>query len=201
VNRLFRLGPVLRARKAQEDAARGAVNASRAEIRGAQQLVKRRSLDLTGADAPTEGTARAMVASLVARQSLAASLSGAHRLVADAEEVTREKLAELADAAKRRRAVETMAERHAETVRQHDLKTDQATLDELAITAKARNAARGVDAVSEERANVLRHTGGGAADREDAARATADGVAAQRPSFDLADPALSIAARRAMITR
>jgi flagellar protein FliJ len=200
MNRLFRLGPVLRARKAQEDAARGAVNASRAEIREAQQLVKRKSLDLAGADAPTEGTARAMVASMVARQSMAATLSGAHKMVTEAEEQTQEKVAELADAAKRRRAVEMMAERHAETIRQLDLKADQANLDELAVTAKARNAARGVDAVSEERANVLRHSGGSAADREEAARAAANQVAALRPAVDLADPALVIAAKRATIT-
>jgi flagellar export protein FliJ len=200
VNRFFRLSPVLRTRKAQEDSAKGAVNASRAEIREAQQLVKRRAFDLTGADAPTEGTARAMVASMVARQSLAASLSGAHQMVADAEEQTREKIAELADAANRRRAVEKMAERHAETVRQHDLKTDQANLDELAITAKARTAARGIDAVSEQRANSLRHTGGSAADREGVARSTANDVAAQRPAIELADPALAIAARRRMLT-
>ncbi|WP_433298497.1 flagellar export protein FliJ [Actinoplanes sp. CA-030573] len=144
MNRLFRLGPVLRARKAQEDAARGAVNQSRAEIRDAQALVKRRHLDLVGAEAPSEGTARAMVASLVARQSLAGALVGAQRMVADAEEVERERLAVLADAAKRRRAVEMMAERHAELVRAHDLRVDQASLDELAVTSKARNMARGL---------------------------------------------------------
>jgi flagellar FliJ protein len=196
VNRLFRLGPVLRARKAQEDAAKGAVIQSRQEIRDAQALVKRRQLDLAGADAPTEGTARAMVASMVARQSMAATLSGAHRMVADAEELAREKQAELADAAKRHRAVEMMAERHAEAVRAHDLRTEQLTVDEMAVTAKARNAARGIDATSEERASVLRHGNGTAADREDAARETANSVAAQRPAIDLADAAQRIAAVR-----
>jgi len=145
LNRLFKLAPVLRARKAQEDAAQGALNQSRAEIRHAQALVKRKRLDLVGADAPTEGSARAMVASLVARQSLAASLSGAQRMVTDAEEVERERLTALAEAAKRRRAVEMLAERHAEAVRAHDLKVDQANLDDIAVTSKARNAARGVD--------------------------------------------------------
>ncbi|HEY0000439.1 MAG TPA: cell envelope biogenesis protein TolA [Actinoplanes sp.] len=140
---LFRLAPVLRARKAQEDAARGAVNKSRAEVRDAEALVKRRSLDLVGAEAPSEGTARAIVASLVARQSLAAGLISAHRMVDDAEEVERERMAVLADAAKRRRAVEKMAERHAEMVRANDLRKDQAALDELSISSKARNAARG----------------------------------------------------------
>ena len=144
MNRLFRLGPVLRARKAQEDAARGAVIKSRAEIRDAQALVKRRQLDLIGSSAPSEGSARAMVASLVARQSLAAGLSGAQRMVGDAEAVERERLAVLADAAKRRRAVELMSERHTEMLRAHDLRKDQAALDELSMTSKARNAARGI---------------------------------------------------------
>jgi flagellar protein FliJ len=197
VNRLFRLGPVLRARKAQEDAARGAVIQSRQEIRAAQALAKRRALDLAGADAPTEGTARAMVASMVARQSLAAGLSGAHGMVADAEDVTREKVAALADAAKRRRAVEMMAERHAETVRRHDIRIDQANLDELAVTQKARNAARGVDAQNEERASTLRTGAGRAADREAVGRDSALSVHATRTAAtDLADAAHAIAARR-----
>lgn len=144
MNRMFRLAPVLRARKAQEDAARGAVIQSRADIREAQALVKRRRLELIGADAPSEGSARAMVAALVARQSLAAGVFGAQRMVTDAEEVERERLAALSDAAKRRRAVEMMAERHAATVKAHDLRTDQAGLDELAVTAKARNSAGSV---------------------------------------------------------
>ena len=200
MNRLFRLGPVLRARKAQEDAARGAVIQSRREIRDAQALVKRRQLELAGADAPTEGTARAMVASMVARQSLAAGLTGAHRMVADAEELTREKVAELADAAKRRRAVEMMAERHAETVRRHDLATDQANLDELAVTSKARNAARGIDAQNEERASTLRTGAGTAADREAVSRDAARAVQAARTgSFDLADAGQAITLRRGVL--
>ena len=168
MNRLFRFAPVLRARKAQEDAARGAVNQSRAAIRDAQALVRRRQLDLVGADAPSEGSARAIVASIVARQSLAASLSGAQRMVGDAEQVERERLTVLADAAKRRRAVEMMAERHAETVRTHDLRTDQAVLDELSVTSKARNAARGIDGVTEQRANPLRIGSGSVGDRSPA---------------------------------
>jgi flagellar biosynthesis chaperone FliJ len=196
VNRLFRLGPVLRARQAQEDAARGAVIRSRAEVREAEQLVKRRQLELAGADAPTEGTARAMVASMVARQSLAAGLSGAHRMVSDAEELTREKIAQLADAAKRRRAVEMMAERHAETVRRQDLARDQADLDELAVTTKARNAARGIDALREERTNPLRTGSGSAADREAESRRAATAVAAEREGVNLADAVRAITARR-----
>jgi flagellar export protein FliJ len=199
VNRLFRLGPVLRARKAQEDAAKGAVVQSRQEIRQAEALVKRRQLDLAGANAPTEGTARAMVASLVARQSMAATLSGAHRMVTDAENVFLDKQAELADAAKRHRAVELMAERHAETVKVHDLKTDQLAIDEIAVSAKARNAARGVDATTEQRTNALRHGRGTAADREDVARENANSVAAQRHTVNLGDAGQAINAARATL--
>ncbi len=143
MNRFFRLSPVLRARKAQEDAAKGAVIQSRADVREAQALVRRKQLDLVGAEAPTEATARAMVASLVARQSLAGALMSAQKMVTEAEEVERDRMAVLADAAKRRRAVEMMAERHAEMVRANDLRKDQANLDELAMTSKARNEARG----------------------------------------------------------
>jgi flagellar FliJ protein len=146
VNRIFRLTPVLRARKAQEDSARGELIQSRADIREAQQLAKRRQLDLIGQDAPSEGSARAMVAALVARQSLAAGVFSAQRMVTDAEEIEREKAAALTDAAKRRRAVEMLGERHAAMVKANDLRTDQANLDELAVTAKARNAARGAEA-------------------------------------------------------
>ncbi|GGN79243.1 hypothetical protein GCM10010112_53670 [Actinoplanes lobatus] len=145
MNRLFRLAPVLRARKAQEDAARGAVIQSRADVRDAEAMVRRRKLELVGADAPSEGTARAMVASLVARQSLAAGLFDAQRMVTAAEEIEQERLAALADAAKRHRAVEMMGDRHAAMLRAHDLRTDQAVLDELAVTAKARNAAGDVN--------------------------------------------------------
>ncbi|MFI7596950.1 hypothetical protein [Actinoplanes sp. NPDC049681] len=207
MNRLFRLGPVLRARKAQEDAARGAVIQSRQEIRDAQAMVKRRQLELAGADAPSEGTARAMVASMVARQSMAATLSGAHRMVVDAEERTRDKEAELAIAARRRRAVEMLAERHAETVRKHDLAVEQVALDEIAVTTKARNAARGVDATTEERASSLRTGAGTVADRrrsaaarEDAARETANSVAAQRPMIELSDARQVIEATRAQLS-
>jgi flagellar FliJ protein len=157
VNRRFRLGPVLRARQAQEDLSRSAVIQSRVEAESAAALVKRRRLDLTGADAPDEGTARAMVASMVARQSLAAGLFAASRLADEAAGQVAERQAELAEAAKRRRAVELLAERHAAAVKAHELAVDQREIDELAVTTKARNAARGVDAVSERRTSAMRH--------------------------------------------
>ena len=112
MNRRFRLAPVLRARQAQEDLARGAVVQARAETESAAALVKRRQLNLAGAEAPSEGTARAMVAALVARHSLAAGLADASRLAGEADAHSEQRVAELAEAAKRRRGVERLAQRH-----------------------------------------------------------------------------------------
>jgi len=61
-----------------------------------------------------------------------------------------------------------MAERHAAALRAHDLRTDQAALDELAISSKARNAARGVDGLTEQRASSLRTGSGTPTDRSPA---------------------------------
>ncbi|GAA0814292.1 cell envelope biogenesis protein TolA [Spirilliplanes yamanashiensis] len=157
MNRRFKLGPVLRARQAQEDLSRSAVIQARVEAESAAALVKRRQLELVGGDAPNEGTARAMVASMVARQSLAAGLFAAARLADEATDVIEVRQAELAEAAKRRRAVELLAERHAATVKAHELASDQREIDELAVTMKARNAARGLDGTSERRAHTMRH--------------------------------------------
>ena len=94
----------------------------------------------------------------MARQSLAGGLAAASQLVTDAEDIVAARNADLADAAKRRRAVELLGERHAEAVRVSDLAADQRNLDELAVTSRARNAARGLDAQNERRANSMRQS-------------------------------------------
>jgi len=72
------------------------------------------------------------------------SLHPAYRVGWQIEEMVRTHRS-ISRAESRRRAVEMLAERHAEAVRAHDLKVDQANLDDIAVTSKARNAARGVD--------------------------------------------------------
>jgi flagellar protein FliJ len=144
--RHFRLAPVLRARQAQEDAAKGGLVRARASERDAQDLAKRASLDLVGAGAPTEGTARAIVAALVARQALAANLAAAEAKVVEAGDYTALQQQLLADAAKKRRAVERLAERHAEARKAHEMASDQKTIDELAVTNGQRASARGASA-------------------------------------------------------
>lgn len=140
----FRLKSVLRARQAQEDAARGEVlRARRAAADAADAAVKRGEV-LAAHQAPSEDTARAVVAALTARQAMAAGLSAARALHRMAEEHVTVRAEELTEAAKRRRTVEKLAERHAERRRQREQQADQSALDEIGTTAHQRSAAREV---------------------------------------------------------
>jgi flagellar biosynthesis chaperone FliJ len=140
----FRLASVLRARQAQEDAARGEVLRARRNAALAADAVETRDRTLAGHQMPGEDTSRALVAALTARQAMAASLAVARQLAALAEARVAERADELTVAAKRRRTVEKLAERHAEERRRHDRQADQSALDELATTDVQRSAAREV---------------------------------------------------------
>jgi flagellar biosynthesis chaperone FliJ len=75
---------------------------------------------------------------------MAASLATARQLAELAEVRVAERADELTVAAKRRRTVEKLAERHAEERQRHDRHADQSALDELATTDGQRSAAREV---------------------------------------------------------
>jgi flagellar export protein FliJ len=134
----FRLAPVLRARLAQEDVAKAEVVRARGRIQGAERLARRRARELDGSHVPTGVTAQATVAALVARQSLAATLAAAEHDVLVAEVQADERLAALAEAAKRRRVVERLGERHAAHERARAEAADQAAIDEIATTTAMR---------------------------------------------------------------
>ncbi len=144
MKRGFRLASVLRARQAQEDAARGEVLRARHRAAVAADVAEARDRSLAGHQMPREDSARAMVAALTARQAMAASLAGARQLAALAEARVAERTGELTVAAQRRRTVEKLAERHAEERRRYDQQADQSALDELATTDGQRSAAREV---------------------------------------------------------
>ena len=134
----FRLGAVLRARLAQEDVAEAAVVRARGAGRSARAATASREVALRSTDKPPPGTAMAVVAALAARRSLAADLAAARHEEVVAEAQVDARLAELAEAAKRRRVVEKLAERHAAERRARDAAAEQRALDEIAITAAAR---------------------------------------------------------------
>src|SRR5437660_12608336 len=144
MKRGFRLASVLRARQAQEDAARGEVLRARQVAAQAAATPEARDQNLTGHQMPNADTARALVAALTARQAMAASLAVAQQLAVAAEAKVAEQAGELTEAARRRRTVEKLAERHAEQSRRRDQHADQRTLDELATTDPQRAAAREV---------------------------------------------------------
>ena len=91
---------------------------------------------------PGEDTARAVVAALTARQAMAASLSAARQLHLLAEQHATSRTEELTEAARRRRTVEKLAERHAEQRRQREQRAEQSDLDELGTTMTQRSAIR-----------------------------------------------------------
>jgi flagellar protein FliJ len=134
MKRRFRLASVLRARRAQEDAARGAVVRAHADVHEAAEHQAQSEHALAERDslAVTHREALAFVAAQAARQALAAEISAAGRATAAAETAVDDRMGELTDAAVRRRAVEKLAERHAEAVRKDDASTSQKLLDDLA---------------------------------------------------------------------
>jgi flagellar biosynthesis chaperone FliJ len=144
MKRGFRLASVLRARQAQEDAARGEVLRARRGAAVAAEAVEARDHTLANHQMPDEDTARALVAALTARQAMAASLALARQMAQLAESRVAERAEELTVAAQRRRTVEKLAERHAAERRRRDLQADQSALDELATTDPQRSAVREV---------------------------------------------------------
>lgn len=137
----FRLASVLRARLALEDMAQAEVVRARGAGRAARTAAARRENVLRESTLPTDASGRAVVAALVARQSLAAGLAAARQDVVVADEDTDARLAELAEAAKRRRIVERLAERHAAVQRARMDAADQRALDEIATSAATRRGA------------------------------------------------------------
>jgi flagellar export protein FliJ len=132
VTRRFRLASVLRARQVQEDAARGAVIRARADVETARAETRRRDSALSARNNPMAGSATAFVAALCARQGLAAEISAAASLAAQAAHVVDERLGEFTDASVRRRTVEKLAERHEAASRAAEDAAEQRAIDDLA---------------------------------------------------------------------
>src|SRR2546423_5512250 len=79
MKRGFRLAGVLRARQAQEDAARGEVLRARRGAAHAAEAVQARDRTLATHQVPDEDTAPALVAPLTARHAIAARLAAARQ--------------------------------------------------------------------------------------------------------------------------
>jgi flagellar biosynthesis chaperone FliJ len=132
MTRRFRLAVVLRARQAQEDAAKGDVLRARADAETAAERVRRRKRALADQPMPDGVQGPAYVAVLSARQAMAGELAAATRMSEDAAETVQDRLTDLTAAAVRRRTMERLAERHAVTRRNAEDRAGQQALDELA---------------------------------------------------------------------
>ncbi|WP_433610114.1 cell envelope biogenesis protein TolA [Dactylosporangium sp. CA-139114] len=134
----FRLGAVLRARKAQEDMAKAAVVRARADATDAVQRVRARERDLDGRAVPNAATAAAYAATLTARQALAGELAAAIGLSRLADETVEERMRELTDAAVQRRTIEKLQERHDLTRKRTEAAAEEKAVDDLTTSSSYR---------------------------------------------------------------
>ncbi|WP_432830393.1 cell envelope biogenesis protein TolA [Dactylosporangium sp. CA-092794] len=132
----FRLGAVLRARKAQEDIAKAAVVRARADAAEAVQRVRARERDLDGRRVPDAASSAAFAATLTARQALAGELAAAIGLRRLADTSVEERMNELVDAAVQRRTIEKLQERHDATRKRTEAAAEARAVDDI-TTASA----------------------------------------------------------------
>ncbi|MFL6142453.1 MAG: flagellar FliJ family protein [Labedaea sp.] len=132
-----RLGAVLRARRVQEDVAKGAVARANAEVAEARTRTTDRAGSMERWSGPNDGTNTAYLASVAAGRALAQALRDAvqaERFALAGADESRDRLLE---AAQRRRGVEKLVERAAAAHRQHELATEQRVVDDLAVGRRA----------------------------------------------------------------
>lgn len=128
---LFKFGGVLRARVAQENAAKAEVARSRFDASAAMDEVYRRSATLDEAEKADYSTANALAVAMASRQAMAAALSVAVGQADEAEAVVADRQADLAAAARQRKAMEKLAERHAITRRHKADVAERLEVDDL----------------------------------------------------------------------
>jgi flagellar biosynthesis chaperone FliJ len=130
----FRLSSVLRARKAQENSARGAVLRARQEAEEAEERTRRMDAAIGARPRPEARHAVAFAATMWARQAMAADLSAALAIAGRMNTQVDERAADLTVAATRRRTVEKLADRHAEAQRHADDMAAQLEADDRATS-------------------------------------------------------------------
>jgi flagellar export protein FliJ len=139
----FRLASVLRARQAQETAAKSAAARSRAVAADAAADVHRQAATLDAAHDVHPRTAYALSAALTARQAMAATLSAAVGSAVEADAVVDTRVEELAVAAAQRKAMDKLAERHELTRRRAADAAERRELDDLTSARHVAAGARG----------------------------------------------------------
>jgi len=127
----FRLSNVLRARSAQERIAKAELIAARKEAEEAAERTRRMDEAIGAQPKPSGPNGLAFAATMWARQAMATELAAAIVLAGQAEQVVRDRDADLTAAAMKRRTVEKLGERHAAEARTADEKRAQLEADDL----------------------------------------------------------------------
>ncbi len=134
----FRLAAVLRARHAQEDAAKAAVVRARADAEAALMRARVLERDLDSRGVPAASSAAAFSATMSARSAMAGALRAAIGVTELANEKVEERMADLTGAAIQRRTLEKLEERHAAARKHAEDKTDERAVDDLTTAAYSR---------------------------------------------------------------
>ena len=131
----FRLAPVLRVRRIQEEIAKAALG----EARGARDLAETeadaRRTPLSKHDPPDRSTGTALLASLASGLSMAADLASARSALAAAEADADDAARNWSGAAGRLRALESLEERHRKAALAERWRVEQREIDERATAA------------------------------------------------------------------
>lgn len=134
----FRLGAVLRARKAQEDAAKAAALRARTQADIAATRVGAIGRNLDDHGVPHEASAISFAATMSARNALASTLADAIGAARLADDGAQDKLTDLTQAAIQRRTIEKLEERHAATLRRAADAADARAVDDLTTAVHSR---------------------------------------------------------------
>lgn len=128
---LFKFGGVLRAREAQENAAKAELAKSRFTANAAMAEVHRQSATLDEAEKTSHSTANALAVALATRQAMAVALSEAMSDAEAADAIVADRMRDLAAAAQQRKVMEKLQERHAVTRRNKADAAERAETDDL----------------------------------------------------------------------
>ena len=134
----FRFAGLLRARVAQETVAKAAVARSRFAASTAHAEVHRQAASLDAAEQVHVSTAHALAGAIAGRQAMAAALSGAITAARSADDAVAETMVDLTLAARQRKAMDKLAERHAQARQRAADAAEQAEHDDLVNARYAR---------------------------------------------------------------
>jgi flagellar export protein FliJ len=142
---IFRFAGLLRARVTQESVEKAKVARMRFAANTALAEVHRQAASLDEAEKQNPSVAHALAGALVGRQAMAAELSATIAAARAADAVVDEAMVDLAVAARQRKAMDKLAERHALTRQRRLDAVERAEQDDL-IAARHARARLGVKA-------------------------------------------------------